>query len=374
MTTTLRASIYREALRSLQRVSREISATLNLEHILHLVVEEMMHVCQATRSAIAIRETTSGELQLAVCLGYSETEEAHLRAMLQTPETQPVWADVLHTNRPARTSSTTEESEITAPIFYSESLAGLILLESDRGNTFDQGILEFVEALSSQVSIAIGNDQRYDDQLKRRELLHRRADQLARVLEVSQALRSDRSLEDILEEIAYAVQESVGFNVVLISVLEGDPPHQRRMAAAGIPIAAFERMKKVQHPWTTIQKVMVGEFRISQSYYIPMEQRDDWQDRLDVYNQETDDAPRKRDGQWHPLDMLLVPLVGPGGDTQGLLSVDQPRDGHIPDQTTVEALEIFAGQAALAIENVRMVEALQYRADTLALFNEINRS
>jgi len=373
MTTALRASIYREALRSLQRVSREISATLNLEHILHLVVEEMMHVCQATRSAIAIRETTSGELQLVVCLGYSETEEAHLHAMLQTPEAQPVWADVLHTNRPLLTSSTTEESEIIAPIFYSESLAGLILLESDRGNTFDQGTLEFVEALSSQVSIAIGNDQRYNDQLKRRELLHRRADQLARVLEVSQALRSDRSLEDILEEIAYAVQESVGFNVVLISVLEGDPPYQRRVAAAGIPIAAFERMKKVRRPWTTIQKIMAGEFRISQSYYIPMEQRGDWQDHLDVYNQEIDDQTREP-GQWHSQDMLLVPLVGPGGDSQGLLSVDQPRDRDIPDQTTVEALEIFAGQAALAIENVRLVEALQYRADTLALFNEVNRS
>ncbi|OQY22145.1 MAG: hypothetical protein B6I35_06790 [Anaerolineaceae bacterium 4572_32.2] len=378
MTTVLHTdeqqdSIYRESLRSLQRVSREISATLDLDHILHLVAEEMMRVGQATRSAIAIRETTSGELQLVACLGYSETEETHLRAMLQTPEAQPVWADALHTNQPSLTSSATKGSEITAPIFHLESLAGLILLTSDKENTFDQGTLEFVEAISFQVSIAIGNDQRYDDQLKRGELLRRRADQLAQVLEISQALRSDRSLEDILEEIAYAVQESVGFNVVLISVLEGDPPHQRRVAAAGIPIAVFERMKKIQQPWATLRKVMDEEFRISQSYYIPMEQRGDWQNRLDVYDQETDDTTR-RVGRWHPQDMLLIPLVGPSGDTQGLLSVDQPRDGLIPNQTAIEALEIFAGQAALAIENVRMVEALQQRADTLALFNEVNRS
>ena len=247
------------------------------------------------------------------------------------------------------------------------------MLESDEGPPFNQGVLEFVEGLSSQISIAIGNNQRYDTQLKRSELLRRRADQLALVLEISQALRSDRSLENILEEIAYAIQESVGFNLVLISVLEGAPPCQRRVASAGIPIAAFERMKKVRHPWATIQKVMDEKFRVSQSYYIPMEQRGAWQEHLDIYDQESDDTPRQP-GRWHPQDMLLVPLVGPSGDTQGLLSVDQPRDGYIPNQAAIEALEIFAGQAALAIENVRMVEALQQRADTLALFNEVNRS
>lgn len=385
MMTTLRADehplpIYREALRSLQRVSREISATLDLEHILHLVAEEALRVGRATRSAIAIPKMTGGELELAACPGYSEAEETHLRAALRTPEARPIWAEVLRAKRSSLISDATSEanngkvhSAIVAPIFCSESAAGLLWLESDRKNTFDQVTLEFVEALSAQISIAIGNDQRHNEQLKRGELLRYRADQLARVLETSQALRSDRSLKDILEEIACAIQESVGFNVVLISMLEGNPPYQRRVAAAGIPIAALERMKKVRHPWVAIQKVMDEKFRISQSYYIPIEQRGDWQDHLDIYGQEAGNATRELD-RWHPQDMLLVPLIGPSRATRGLLSVDQPRDGYIPNRATVEALEIFAGQAALAIENARLVEALQQRADTLALFNKVNRS
>ncbi|MBN1813771.1 MAG: response regulator, partial [Anaerolineae bacterium] len=40
----------------------------------------------------------------------------------------------------------------------------------------------------------------------------------------------------------------------------------------------------------------------------------------------------------------------------------------------IEALEIFAAQAALAVENVRMVEELERRADTLSLFNEVSRA
>jgi len=368
---------YRAALHSLQRVGHEVSATLDLEHILHLVIEEAMRIGRATRGAIMLREPGSGEPGLETCTGCSKADEARVRALLQAPEPHPVWGKMPHTNSslliPDATDDEPASSTVIVPIFYSESPAGLIWLQSDEKNGFDQGVLEFVQALSSQVSIAIGNDQRYEEQKMRGELLSRRVDQLALVLEVSQALRSDRSLEDILEEIAYAIQESVGFNLVLISVLEGDPPYQRRVAAAGVPIATFELMKNVQQPWYILQEAMSKEFRISQSYYIPMEQRGNWQSRLDLHDYETTNLPRQP-GHWHPQDMLLVPLVGPSGDTQGLLSVDQPRDGRIPDQATVEALEIFAGQAALAIENVRLVEALQHRANTLALFNEVNRS
>ncbi|MFQ6100866.1 MAG: GAF domain-containing protein [Anaerolineae bacterium] len=387
-----RLAIYREALSGLRRVSREISSTLDLEHILRLVLEEAMRPGQATRGAIVLREAASGDLRLGVCAGYSEAEEASLRAELQSPEARPVLTEILaeisRTSEPllipdtsAEGSEVNVESEarsiLAVPIFYARSLAGLILLESKpesgEGGAFDQGVLEFVEGLAAQVAIAIGNDQRYKEQVRRGELMRNRADQLTLVLEVSQALRSDRPLEEILEEIAYAIQESVGFNLVLISVLEGHPPHQRRVAAAGIPIPDFERMKNVQQPWSVIEEAMGEEFRISQSYYIPAERQSEWRGRLDVYEQETESATREP-GRWHPKDLLLVPLIGPGGDTQGLLSVDQPRDGRIPDLVTVEALEIFAGQAALAIENARLVEELQYRADTLALFNEVSRS
>jgi PAS domain S-box-containing protein len=381
-----------EALSSLQRVSREISATLDLGHILHLVLEEASRLGEATRGAILLREAASGDLRLEVCAGYPEAEEAHIRSVLRVPETHPLVAEVLRTHESllipdvdaaldelgrARGSDasigTETRSMLLVPIFYEESLAGLILMESTEKEVFDQGVLEFTEGLSAQTATAFGNAQRYREQLRRGELLRRRADQLAMVLEVSRALRSDRPLEEILEEVAYAIQESVGFNLVLLGVVEGYPPYQRRVAAAGLPIAEFERMKEVLQPWSVVADVMSEEFRISQSYYIPAERQSHWRDRLDVYEEKAEDVVREP-GLWHPHDMLLVPLIGPGGDTQGLLSVDQPRNGRVPDLVTVEALEIFAGQAALAIENARQVEVLQRRAETMALFNEINRS
>ncbi len=373
-----------DALSSLQRVSREINETLDLKHILHLVLDEASRLGQATGGAVMLRDAESGELQIELCAGYSEEEEARLREVLRAPEAHPAVAEVLRTHESLLVPDVTAGgsdirigletcSMLLVPVFYEGDLAGLISLESAERGAFDQGVVTFVEGLSAQVATAIGNALRYQDQLRRGELLRRRADQLAMVLEVSRALRSDRPLEEILVEVAYAIQESVGFDLVVLSVLEAYPPCLRRIACAGLPIAEFERMKETQQPWAVVESVMSDEFRISRSYYIPAERGAHWRDVLDVYELEAGEEPRQP-GAWHPHDMLLVPLVGPGGDVQGLLSVDQPRDGRVPGQNTVRALEIFAAQAALAIENARLVEVLRRRAETVALFNEINRA
>ena len=373
-----------EALSGLQRVSREINATLDSGHILRLVLEEAMRLAQANRGALVRRESAGQHLRPEVCANYSEAEEARIHAVLRSPEEHPLLAEMLHTSETRVVADVMAEGDggdfwsesrsvLITPIYYKEALAGLILLESTERDAFDRQVVEFVEGLSAQAAIAIGNAQRYQEQLERGDLLLRRADQLAKVLGVSRALRSDRPLEEILEEIAYAIQESVAFDLVLISVLEGDPLDQHWVAAAGIPIAEFERLREVRQPWSAVDGLMSEEFRISQSYYVPAERRSNLHDYVDVCIGDVDDAERQP-GCWHPQDLLLVPLAGPSGGSQGLLSVGQPRDGRVPDLATVEVLEIFAGQAGLAIENARLIEALQLRAETLALFNEVSRS
>jgi PAS domain S-box-containing protein len=374
-----------EALSGLERVSQQINAVLDVRLVLPVALEEALRMSKATCGGIALKDVASGELRLEVAARYSEDGGARLREALRSPQSCALFAQAMGKGRSVKSEDLTDHAEVcgferdtnsvlVVPIVYAAELAGLIVLESAEKEGFDQGTVGFIEGVSAQAAIAIGNDLRDKEQRRLTESMRRRADQLAMVLEVSRALRSDRPLDEVLEEIAYAIQESVEFDVVWLGVLEGTPLTNRWVAAAGVPIAFFEEAKQAPRPWSELAGVMGEEFRISQSYYIPAEQQARWRGRLDVYEYEAAEEAVREPGRWHPHDVLLVPLVGAGGDTRGLLSVSSPRNGRVPRQSTVESLEVFAAQAALAIENVRMVEELERRADTLSMFNEVSRA
>jgi diguanylate cyclase (GGDEF)-like protein len=65
-------------------------------------------------------------------------------------------------------------------------------------------------------------------------------------------------------------------------------------------------------------------------------------------------AASDADDVWHPEDALFAPLHASDGQLLGVLSVDLPRGGRRPDQTTRDALEAFGVSAALAIEHARL--------------------
>ncbi len=371
----------RNALSSLQRIARELSLTFDRERILRLVLEESLRIAGTPYGAI-LTHNGAGQWELTLCAGFLEEEQAALRKELRENSPQNVLAEMersiqtlYHPNWSSHPvmGRTDVRSLLLAPIRFGESLAGTIALLSPQPDAFGNEVRQFIETIAVQASIAIANAQWHQEQQERASFLHRRTDQLSRVLEVSRAFRSDRPLEEILEEIAYAVQESVGFNLVLISVREGDPPHLRRVAGAGIPLSALEQLKQTRQSWKTIQAVLEDRFRISQSYYIPAEEQSRWRGQLDVYEERVEIAPRKP-GHWHPQDLLIIPLIGPSGQIQGILSVDQPTNGRAPDYPTIEALEIFAAHAAVAIENAHLMEDLQRRLNILSFFNDLNRA
>jgi PAS domain S-box-containing protein len=71
-------------------------------------------------------------------------------------------------------------------------------------------------------------------------------------------------------------------------------------------------------------------------------------------------------GYWHDEDYFLVPLLGSGGQFIGVMSLDDPQDRRAPDRSTVETVEIFANQAALAIENARLYQAAENQTAKLS--------
>ncbi len=121
-----------------------------------------------------------------------------------------------------------------------------------------------------------------------------------------------------------------------------------------------------------------SEFRISQSYFISHEH-----DKGVPRDKSGDYEP----GRWHPEDVLIVPLYSSppiyrgerkqgvphdkSGDYTsmkkllGFLFLDDPEDDKLPTLESIEVVELFANQAAIAIDNARIFQ--EREAERLAL-------
>jgi diguanylate cyclase (GGDEF)-like protein len=79
-------------------------------------------------------------------------------------------------------------------------------------------------------------------------------------------------------------------------------------------------------------------------------------------------GPRAWNRHW-----LVVPLVGPEGLPVGLIWVDEPTDRLLPSRERLQALRLFAEQAALALGAATAFEQLRHLAERDSLTHLLNR-
>ncbi|MGD9140338.1 MAG: ATP-binding protein [bacterium] len=188
------------------------------------------------------------------------------------------------------------------------------------------------------------------------EIARIRASNLARILEISNRINANLELYPLLNQIVEAVRDSLGFRMVLLRILNEDTGCFEAKAFAGLDQAAIEKLSANEVPLATFKTWMTEEFEVSGSYFISHE-HEFWRYMEDeVY---VPDLGERKNGEWHPMDSLFVPLWTRDQRLIGYLSVDDPMDRKVPGLETIETLEIFANQAVTAIENARLYGNLE---------------
>ncbi|MGE5373583.1 MAG: GAF domain-containing protein, partial [Bacteroidota bacterium] len=193
----------------------------------------------------------------------------------------------------------------------------------------------------------------------------RRSETLTKLTEVSYGLNFDQPLDQLLRSIANSIRESTPFQAVLVSIYEPDNGMLRRVTGVGFPTETLTELMARKQPLSSIQQMLKPQFRISRSYFIPVDDAPIIPADVHMVTVEQPGGPVQASNTWDPDDFLIIPLEDGQGAPLGLLSVDAPRDGLRPDLATIEALEIFAAQASLAIANHARFSELRARADTL---------
>ncbi len=388
-----------QELSGLQKVNRELNSTLVLDVIIKTVMEEAIRATGANFGNLSLYDHQTSQLKTYVHAGWPQeaieqlpniTKNTGVIGRVLRQKTPELIEDVTKDPDyipfpiPARSimivpiklagtaiDSSAEASSAIESIAEVGDIEGIINLESKRVAAFSHEQLQYVQALADQAAIAIRNARAYATQVQERREAAARARQLGKLSEINRAFRANQPLEYILEEIAFAVQETAGFNVVLISVVKKDT--LRRITSAGIPLPIFNKARQQYQPVELVQDMMRPEFKISETYFIPAEKSKTWRNEYDVFvDSAYANIEEADDKAWHKEDFLLVPLNDSEGNMIGLLSVDAPVSGKRPTLQEITVLELFANQAATAIENTNLFQELKHQAAQIRLFSQIS--
>ncbi|MBK9926109.1 MAG: GAF domain-containing protein [Anaerolineales bacterium] len=363
---TLRRRV--EQLTSIARVSRELNATTDLRSLLDVVRDESLRTTRAQCGSILLFDVTASTNLLPVSLSIGCTH----------PETlSPVELKAIETGEPQLVADIKQvknvqvhegiNSVMVVPIISNGKAAGLIHLHSTQVAYFDQDSLDVVQTLASQAAIAIGNIQRYQEQLQRSEILRRRADVLSHLSETSVMLNFEQPLEQSMRLIAQKISEATPFKAVLISVLESGDGLLRRVAGVGFPPDTLADLIARKQPFASLQQFLKPQFRIKRSYFVPVDQSPVVPADVHVVAFDADGRPQKSSpNTWHVNDTLITVLEDYQGTPLGVISLDSPRDGMRPDRATIEALDIFASQASFTIMGSTRLFDLRTQVESLS--------
>ena len=178
--------------------------------------------------------------------------------------------------------------------------------------------------------------------------------QIKELLRLSNIMRADLGLSEVLQQIVASASMCTGFRILVVHLIEDGDDFLSPFAFAGMSEENINILRSVRRPVEQVLRLMRPEFRISQSYFIWHEYLQDFADIVSVINKTVEDY---ESGGWHPDDALIVPLFSPRKKKLlGFLSLDDPEDGKVPTMESIEVAELFANQAAIAIDNARIFQ------------------
>ncbi len=245
-------------------------------------------------------------------------------------------------------------SELCVPIITRQGVWGILNLESEWTNAFPAHIVGVVEIVAKQLAIAVENADLIDQSRAQAGLLERRARELTQVLTLNNQMRISMNLDTLLEQLAHAIREVMGYQIVVVNLVDVAHNHVWVATIVGCTPQEEAILRDATYRWDEFLGDNPEQFRVSHSYFFPQESS---YTMPGVYLSANLDerAPH----EWQADDMLLIPIANHTGEILGVFSVDDPIDRQRPSPATIQGLEIFASQAAAAIENARLFTRTQ---------------
>ena len=166
------------------------------------------------------------------------------------------------------------------------------------------------------------------------------------LLEVTRLLRAEKELPELLDAVARAISESLGYGTVAISLYRPAWDDFAVTTVHGSEAARTTLLGRVR-PLADWQVLLDDRFLRNGAYVVPVGSVD-WAALGTSYVPDgpVTDAP----DAWHPEDGLFVRLRHVDGHLLGIVSVDEPANGKRPTDSELDVLVALGDHAALAVQ------------------------
>ena len=245
------------------------------------------------------------------------------------------------------------QSELAVPVIAEGELLGVLNVESEELNGFDERDSMLLEILASHAATALTN-------IKHRIELEQRTVQQASLMRSSAEMIHSVDLHQRLQAILDAVR-GLGWGRVVISLVNENFEIDRPEDVVASGLSEEERMylwshRKAGGVWKERLGPQFERFKLGEFYYLP------WSDSFvrEKFSQGIvlSHLSSEHMVDWNPDDLLYAPLRLADGRIVGIMSIDDPADGRRPTRESLAAFELFLYQAAVAIENARLIQQI----------------
>jgi signal transduction histidine kinase len=234
----------------LQQLDRDLSTTLDLDHVLNLTLSRMLSIYQGVAGSIVL-VNEAREIYRMVAQGYDETfDESKIGA------DKGLIGQVIHSGQPHNAPNVHEESryiaanfnthaQMTLPFINKQELIGVIAIESDVIGKYSEEDLQTAVRITNHAAAAIANAILYD-----------------KVNEANQAKSEFVSM--VSHELKTPMTSLRGYTDLLLSGMTGDLTEQQRNFLE-IMAANIRRMSQQIQDLTDISRIETGVLHIELS-------------------------------------------------------------------------------------------------------------
>jgi GAF domain-containing protein/HAMP domain-containing protein len=341
----------------LTEIAKLVSGTLNLDEVLRLTAECAVDVFDIDCCCVFLYDERSGTLRPAAQVGANDEVIESMADVVFTPS-QRMRQAVLEGLQPLAVEDVPSDPHLDPPHLLDLQSALIVPIEvggrnlgalqlgthapKQRPFTPDEG--ELALAMANQAAVAIENARLFEDE-------QHRAEQFRVISEVGSRVTSILAIDDVLDQMVSLIQEAFNYYNVGIGLIEGGELVTR--AGAGSLTDAYRslRLKVGQEGiggWVAQsgQPLLVPDVSQEPRYYFVPE------------------AAETR-------SELCLPLKAKG-TVIGVLDVQSDRPGAF-DESDLVVLQSLANQAAIAIENARLFETEQRRAEQFRVISEVGQ-